>query len=119
MAFLEIRTYRLRAGTRDDFVRAMREQAGPLLAAFGVRVIDSGPSLVDDEGAQEAYLIRVFDSLEQREAQETAFYGSAQWREGPREAIVSWIEGYHTVVLEVPDGVVAAWGQTRSSRPDG
>ena len=90
MAFLEIRTYRLKPGTRDDFVRVMRERAVPLLGDFGVLVMETGPSL---DGPDEAYLIRAFESLKQREEQETAFYGSAQWREGPREAIVSRIEG--------------------------
>jgi hypothetical protein len=109
VAILEIRTYRLKPGTRDEFVRVMREQARPLLLEFGINVIDCGPSLVDEDGAQEAYLIRSFASVEEREAQETAFYGSDKWRDGPREAIVSRIENYHTVVVAAPDELLAAW----------
>lgn len=101
--FLEIRTYRLKPGTRDEFVRVMREQSVPLLAALGIDVVAYGPSLVDEDGAQEAYLIRAFTSLEQREGQEAAFYGSDEWRNGPREAIVSRIESYHTVVVPATD----------------
>ncbi|MEV0273689.1 NIPSNAP family protein [Hamadaea sp. NPDC050747] len=109
MPVLEIRTYRLKPGTRDEFVRVMREESAPLLAAAGIRVLDAGPSLVDEDGFEEAYLVRVFDSLEHRAAQEDAFYGSAVWREGPREAIVSRIETYHTIVVEVPAAVIAHW----------
>lgn len=100
---IEIRTYRLKPGTRDEFVRVMREESLPLLAAAGIRVVAAGPSLVDEDGVEEAYLIRAFASVEDREAQEDAFYASAEWLEGPREAIVSRIESYHTVVLSAAE----------------
>jgi hypothetical protein len=96
--FLEIRTYRLRPGTRDDFVAAMAA-AQPLLARFGIEVVDFGASLVAEDGREEAYLIRRFASLEERAAKEEAFYGSDEWRDGPRAAVVAPIESYHTIVL--------------------
>jgi hypothetical protein len=105
---LEIRTYRLRPGTRDEFVRVMRTQAVPLLAKHRIHVIGSGPSLVDEDGVEEAYLVRRFTSLAEREELEAAFYSSEEWRHGPREAVVSRIESYHTIVLEVSDEVAAA-----------
>ncbi|MBE1461762.1 NIPSNAP family protein [Kibdelosporangium phytohabitans] len=96
---LEIRTYRLKPGTTGDFVATMRDEVAPLLAEAGIRVVDSGASLVREDGHEEAYLIRAFDSVEQRDELESAFYGSDIWRQGPREAIVSRIESYHTIVL--------------------
>ncbi len=105
---LEIRTYRLKPGTRDEFVRVMREESVPLLRAAGIRVLDCGPSLVAEDGHEEAYLIRAFASLAEHEAQENAFYASDTWRLGPRVAIVSRIESYHTIVLEAPDGAADA-----------
>lgn len=108
VAILEIRTYRLKPGTRDEFVRVMRDESLPLLTEFGIRVVDAGPSLVDEDGHEEAYLIRAFDSLAHRDEQEEAFYGSDAWRSGPREAIVSRIDTYHTIVVEVPDAAIAA-----------
>jgi hypothetical protein len=108
VAILEIRTYRLKPGTRDEFVRVMREESLPLLRTYGIRVLDCGPSLVDEDGHEEAYLIRAFTSLAQHAEQEDGFYSSAAWREGPREAIVSRIESYHTIVIEVPDATLAA-----------
>ncbi|MGC5019549.1 NIPSNAP family protein [Micromonospora sp. DT47] len=102
---LEIRTYRLRPGTIDEFVRVMREEATPLLARFGITVVTAGASLVREDGHEEAYLIRAFPSLAVRDEQEEAFYGSDAWRDGPREAILSRIESYHTVVLETDQSV--------------
>ena len=108
MAILEIRTYRLRPGTREDFVRVLRDEAVPLLRQFGIRVVDCGPSLVGEDGAEEAYLIRAFASLEERDTQEEAFYGSAAWRDGPRAGVVTPIEAYHTVVLDAPEAAMTA-----------
>ena len=105
---LEIRTYRLQPGTRDAFVRVMREEAAPLLAAAGIRVVGAGPSLADEDGHEEAYLIRAFDSLAERDEQEAAFYGSDARRLGPREAVVMLIVDYHTIVMEVSAEAAAA-----------
>jgi hypothetical protein len=103
---LEIRTYRLKPGSGDEFVRVMREESRPLLARFGIDVVDCGRSLVAEDGAEEAYLIRAFPSLDARDEQEERFYGSEEWRTGPREAVLSRIESYHTIVLDVPDEAV-------------
>ncbi|GGT66224.1 MULTISPECIES: NIPSNAP family protein [Streptomyces] len=108
---LEIRTYRLKPGTRDEFVRVMREESVPLLEKAGIRVVDCGASLVAEEGHEEAYLIRAFASLHERHDQEEEFYGSDVWRLGPREAIVSRIDSSHTIVLDVPEE--AAWALRR------
>ena len=96
---LEIRTYRLKPGTRDEFVRLMREESLPLLKKWGVDVVDAGASLVAEDGAEEAYLIRAFSSIAEREQQEAAFYRSDEWRRGPRDAVLSRIESYHTIVI--------------------
>lgn len=96
---LEIRTYRLKPGTIDDFVAIMRDESVPLLTRAGIRVVGCGASLVSEDGHDEAYLIRAFDSVAHRDEQENAFYGSDVWLKGPREAIVSRIESYHTIVL--------------------
>jgi NIPSNAP len=106
--FLEIRTYRLRPGTREGFVKVMREEALPLLAKAGIDVVACGPSLVDEDGNEEAFLMRAFPTLEAHASQEEVFYSSDAWRSGPREAIISCIESYHSVVVSVPERAVAA-----------
>lgn len=102
---IEIRTYRLHPGTSAEFVRVMREDCLPLLATAGIRVLAAGGSIVAEEGHEEAYLVRAFDSLEERDRQEMEFYGSDAWRSGPREAIVSRIEQYHTIVLQASESL--------------
>jgi len=104
---LEARTYRLRRGTTEEFVRLMGGESAELLERHGIRVVACGASLVPEaEGVEEAYLIRAFASLEERERQESSFYSSAEWTDGPRETVLACIESYHTVVLDVSEEAV-------------
>ena len=67
-----------------------------MLERWGVDVIAFGPSLDDDD----LYvLIRAYASVGELQRSQDAFYGSAEWREGPREAIVSLIESDISVVI--------------------
>lgn len=103
---VEIRTYRLKPGTRAEFVRLMREVSMPMLARAGIDTVRCGPSLVDEDGHEEAYLMRAFESLEAHQAQEAAFYSSDEWRSGPRAAILDCIEDYHSITFETTSAAV-------------
>ncbi|WP_448811918.1 NIPSNAP family protein [Agromyces bauzanensis] len=103
---VEIRTYRLKPGERDEFVRVMLQESVPLLRSFGIRVVAAGGSLIDQDEA--AFLIRAFGSRTEHEEQEAAFYRSEPWVVGPREAIVSRIESSHNVLIELSEDQVAA-----------
>jgi len=101
---VEIRAYRLRPGTRADFHAAVTERALPMVRAFGMDVITHGPVPNDDNGY---FLVRSFASLAELKAQEDEFYGSAPWRDGPREALVSRIETYVDTLLWLSPAAVA------------
>ena len=98
--FVEIRSYTLKPGTRDEFHRLFIEDAFPMLQRWNVDVVAYGRSLHDENSY---YLIRRFDSLSQRQQSENAFYSSDEWRRGPRESIITLIENYTEVVLEVDE----------------
>ena len=101
--FVEIRSYNLKPGTRDEFHRLFLEAALPLLQRWNVDVVSYGPSPHDENSY---YLMRRFDSLAHREQSEESFYGSDKWRQGPREAILALIENYTECVLELDDATV-------------
>jgi hypothetical protein len=101
--FVEIRSYNLKPGTRADFHRMMVERSLPMLERWQVDVIACAPSLHDDDSY---YLIRAYASLEERQQSQDTFYGSAEWRQGPREALLELIESYTSVVIEMDDAVV-------------
>ena len=105
---LEIRTYRLKGGSEEAFHRVVAEQSVPLLSRFGIDVVRFGPSEQSEDGFVDYVLVRAFESHEAREEQEARFYGSSEWRSGPREAIVSRIESDHTVVLTLAAEAVDA-----------
>lgn len=98
--FVEIRSYNLKPGTRDEFHRLFLHEAFPLLKRWNVDVVAYGPSLHDNDSY---YLIRRFDSLAQREQSEESFYGSEEWRQGPRETILGLIENYAEIVVELDE----------------
>lgn len=93
---VEIRAYRLKPGTRDDFHAAMTRQALPMVRAWGMDVVAHGPVPNDNDGY---FLVRSFASLDELTSQEDGFYGSSPWREGPREALVSRIDTYVDTLL--------------------
>jgi hypothetical protein len=103
MPILEIRSYRLHPGTRDEYHRLFVEEAAALLEAHGIQVVAFGPSMDDADGY---FLIRSYADLAERERLEKAFYASPEWREGPREAVVSRIDVYTDVVVEVDDATI-------------
>lgn len=100
---LEIRTYTLIPGAGAQFHRLFHEQALPLLRAAGTDVIAARASLDDPD----AYvLMRAYASVDERNVSQDRFYGSADWREGPREAILACIAHYTSVVIEADDSML-------------
>jgi hypothetical protein len=102
---VEIRSYALRPGTRTGFDRLMREQALPMLQRWDVDVVACGPSPHDEDSY---YLIRAYAGLAEREASQDAFYGSDEWRNGPRESILALIDHFTSVVLMLDEAALAA-----------
>ena len=98
--FVEMRSYKLKPNSQDEFHRLFLEAAMSLLQRWNIHVVAYGPSLHDENSY---YLIRRYDSLAQREESESAFYGSDEWRKGPRENILACIENYTDFVIELDD----------------
>jgi len=109
---VEMRSYNLKAGTRDRFHQLFLREALPMLRRWKVDVVAYGPSLHDDNSW---YLMRAFPSLAERQTSEDAFYGSEEWKQGPREAILADIESYTTVVLPFDEATIRA---LRRNGPD-
>ena len=101
--FVEIRSYNLKRGRRDEFHRLVVERSLPLVRKWNVDVVDFGPSSHDEDTY---YLIRAYGSLAERAASHEAFYASPEWRQGPREAIIALIESDTSIVLELDAATV-------------
>lgn len=104
MKLVEVRTYRLKPGQAKAFVTAVQE-ALPLVRGSGMDVVAFGRT---DHEEESFFLIRAFAGREQLVAQQDAFYGSAIWREGPRQALVDCLDTYLNTLLWLPDEAVDA-----------
>ena len=102
---VEFRSYNLKSGTREEFHRLLLEQSLPLLGRWGVDVVAFGPSLHDRDSY---YLIRAYESLADHASSQEAFYGSSDWRDGPRDAIISLIDAHTSFVIEMEVSTVDA-----------
>ena len=85
---IQIRTYQLAPDARDAFHRAFVDEAVPMLRRWQHEIVAFGPS----PHAGDAYfLIRAYDDLDDLNARQDAFYGSPEWRQGPRERVLAMI----------------------------
>jgi len=95
---VEIRSYNLKPGARPAFHRLAAEVAVPMLRRWKIDVVAYGPSPQDETSY---YLIRAYASPVDRERSEEVFYGSDEWRNGPRERVLALIETYTTIILDL------------------
>ena len=101
---VEIRTYNLKPGSRGNFARIASNEVMPMLARWGTDVVRHGPSAHDEDTY---FLIRVYASLDDRQQRQDAFYGSAEWIQGPRASILELIEDFTSLVLELDASILA------------
>ena len=85
-----------------------------MLRRWKVDVVAYGPSLHDGDSY---YLMRSYSSVEDRQRSEDAFYGSDEWRQGPREAILAAIASYTTVVIRLDDATLRGLRRTGRGEP--
>jgi quinol monooxygenase YgiN len=100
---LEIRTYRLKPGTLEAFHKAVHERAVPMLRSKGMDVVTYGKS---DHEEETYHLVRAYESREALEAGQARFYGSSEWRDGPRSDLVDRIDTYLNTLLWVSQEAV-------------
>ena len=93
---IEILTLNLRPGTRDNFHQLYLAESLPLQKKWKIEVVAHGPSLHDENSY---YAIRSFESLEDRQKKEDAFYSSDDWQKGPRTAMLALVENLATIIV--------------------
>lgn len=97
----EVRTYRVKPGRRDDFIKFFEEQSIPALRSHGIRVL--GP-LVDLENPNKFVWLRAFPSLEERDRMKDAFYGSALWVDELEHIAMPMLESWDFALCETSAG---------------
>ncbi len=93
----EIRIYKLKENVSEKFNKIFIEQSLPMMERWKINVADCGFSLIDKESF---YLIRNYESIEQRKVSQEAFYGSEEWISGPEKELMNYIDTYNTTVID-------------------
>ena len=93
----EIRIYKLKENTTTEFIKVFMEQSLPMMNRWKVNVVDYGFSLIDQDSF---YLIRNYESIEQRKESQDAFYGSDEWINGLEKQIMDCIDTYNTSIVD-------------------
>jgi NIPSNAP len=100
---VEVRSYTVAAGRRDEFIEFFQTRAVPAQLELGMKII--GP-LLDMENPNKFVWLRCFPSLRERERMKNAFYGGPLWK-GQLEAIaMPMLESCDVVLCETPNGWV-------------
>jgi hypothetical protein len=95
----EIRTYRIKAGRREEFLRYFETHVAPLQRSKGIVIV--GP-FRDIEDGDTIVWLRTFPSLDDRKRMLGAFYESDEWKDGLKEITGEMIEGHSQVLVLLP-----------------
>ncbi len=96
---LEIRLYKIRPGTREEFHRISVDGTIPLMRGLGITVVTHGPSRNNENGY---FLLRAFPSEQERVELSQSLYETEEWAAKYDEPVTAMIEDYATTVLPAP-----------------
>ena len=100
---VEVRTYKLKPGRRDEFMRFFETRAVPALLSHGMKIL--GP-LLDVENPDTFVFLRGFPSMQARDEMKAAFYEGPLWKNELESIAMPMIESYHVIVTEPSSGGV-------------
>jgi hypothetical protein len=106
-ALIEMRTYRVAAGRRAEFLEIFRTKTIPAHEAIGMKVI--GPFL-SIEDPDVFFWMRGFPDARARDAMKSAFYDGPLWKEDLERTLFPMLEKYDAVLVEDTVGLLGAAG---------
>jgi NIPSNAP len=103
---VEVRSYRIKPGHREEFIRFFETRAIPALRSHGMKVL--GPML-DLENPNKFVWLRMFPSLDERERMRTDFYEGELWKNELESIAMPMLESYDVVLCQTTPGCVSDW----------
>ncbi len=100
---VEVRSYRIKPGLREEFIRFFESRSVPALRAHGMKVV--GPFL-DVENPNKFVWLRIFPNLEERERMRNAFYEGPLWKNELEAIAMPMLESYDVILCESSPGCV-------------
>jgi heme-degrading monooxygenase HmoA len=100
---VEVRTYKIKPGHRDEFITFFETRAVPAQRSLGIKLL--GP-LLDLENPDTFVFLRSFPSLDERDRMKSAFYDGDEWKRELEAIAMPMIESYTVVLSEPSTGCV-------------
>jgi hypothetical protein len=96
---IEMRTYKLKPGKRDEFLRIFRTRSTPAHNEIGMKIL--GPFL-SIEDPDIFFFMRGFPDLAAREPMKAKFYEGELWKNELENILMPMIEKYDVVLVDDP-----------------
>jgi hypothetical protein len=100
---VEMRTYKLKPGTRAAFLEVFRTRSVPAHDAIGMKIL--GPFLAVED-PDTFFFMRGFPDLASREPMKAQFYEGELWKNELENLLMPMIEKYDVVLVEDPTGLL-------------
>ena len=100
---VEVRSYRIKPGHREEFIGLFEARAVPALRAHGMKVL--GP-LLDLENPNKFVWLRSFPSLDERDQMKKAFYEGELWKNELEAIAMPMLESYDVILCQTSPGCV-------------
>jgi hypothetical protein len=100
---VEVRSYRIKPGRRDEFIRFFETRSVPALRSHGMKIL--GP-LLDLENPNKFVFLRSFPSLDERERMKDDFYEGDLWKNELESIAMPMLESYDVILCETSPGCV-------------
>jgi len=100
---IEMRTYKLKAGKRPEFLEIFRTRPVPAHDEIGMKIL--GPFL-SIEDPDTFFFMRGFPDLESREPMKAKFYEGELWKRELENLLMPMIEKYDVVLVDDAEGKI-------------
>lgn len=100
---VEVRSYRIKPGRRDEFIHFFETRSVPALRSHGMKIL--GP-LLDVENPNKFVFLRSFPSMDERERMKDDFYEGDLWKNELESIAMPMIDSYDVILCETSSGCV-------------
>ena len=100
---VEMRTYKLKPGKRQEFLEIFRTRSMPAHAEIGMKIL--GPFL-SIEDPDTFFFMRGFPDLASRDPMKEQFYEGELWKRELETVLMPMIEKYEVVLVDDPERLI-------------
>lgn len=100
---IEMRTYKLKPGKRNEFLEIFRTKSVPAHDEIGMKIL--GPFL-SIEDSDTFFFMRGFPDLPSREPMKAKFYEGELWKRELEGVLMPMIDRYDVVLVDDPENLI-------------